>query len=174
MGLNRPKTMNVPPGQYSLQSRFGARAATGHMGSKRWFPHRGHTTRQQQLDFRHAQLADAGQLGLLKSGQKCVPPGIKLRRPLEPAHPVSSGERLLKYAVQNGHGEHMLPGADHGRAIAGLTPAQRRRRDKKLGHAQARGIKDVPEAVQAAPEPVPAAPLPLRWSQRAARALRLR
>jgi hypothetical protein len=104
---------------FGIQGRFGMRLASPNAGTKPGYAHKPHGTLQQRRDFRHGQIAAEGRLGELASGQRCVPPHVKVRAKLEQPRPLNSTEREMRYGPTP-------------------TPAQARRTRKKRNHAVAK------------------------------------
>jgi hypothetical protein len=105
-----------------------AGATSAHAASKPGYRHKLSPTRRLRRDFAYSQLHAEGKLGLLASGQRCVPPHIKIRPPLEPARPLNAAERAANYWCT----PRTVPSPP---AQRHLTPAQRRRIRHKLNHS---------------------------------------
>lgn len=102
--------------------------ATAHPGSKPGYQHRHVPTRQEQRDLWYGHLAANNALSMLPTGQSCVPPHVKQRKPLEPVKPLSSPERKLRYL-----------GVGHRAQVRSEpTPAQSARLAGKAAHIHAR------------------------------------
>lgn len=122
-----------------------AAPSTAHPGSKRGFRHEHTPTRQEQRDLWYGHLAANNLLSMLPASQKCVPPAVKQRQPLEPVRPLAVADRLRSYGTLT---EEARPDPT---ALSGLTPAQKRRTVQKRDHALS--------AARTRPEPVDVQPL---------------
>lgn len=123
----------------SLRALFGPvrHHSSPHEGSKRRFTQ--HTVPSQDRPSRiAAALAWSARTG------RPVPPHMRFREPAAPAAPLSSRQRLARYAACNGDDamficeNNLLPPEGEKYAARRITPAQARRLRHKHGRPEAR------------------------------------
>lgn len=117
-----------------------AAKTTKHPGSKPGYQHKPNPTRRQQRELWYGHLDANNALSMLPTGQKCVPPHVKQRQPLEPVRPLSGKERKLRY----------LGVGFRAQVRSEPTPAQAARLAGKAGRTYARA-RTTPEPVEVQP-----------------------